>query len=268
MVRVRPPRRSRSAASAAEPRPVRRVAMYLRVSTDDQAESGLGIEAQRTQARAMATVKGWPEPVEYLDSGISGAKGIRDRPALRQLLEDAEAGIVDAVIVSSLDRLARRIRITLEVVDRLAEKGVTLVTCRESFDTSTPTGQFVLTLFAALAEMERELIMQRTRAALEVKSARDGDAGGTMPYGYARSEDEATVIDEQEAKIVRDIFAWRRRGKSLRWIASALNDRCVPSPRGDRHIWWASSVREVLLNRPFYKGGKRGDSAVCWPKIL
>jgi len=85
-----------------------RVAAYLRVSTDEQAESGLGIDAQRTQVRAMAVVKGYPAPTEYVDNGISGTKDVDKRPALHALMEDVAAGNVDVVVIPSLDRLGRK----------------------------------------------------------------------------------------------------------------------------------------------------------------
>jgi site-specific DNA recombinase len=85
-----------------------RIAAYLRVSTDEQAESGLGIEAQRAQVRAMATVKRWPAPVEYVDNGVSGAKEVKDRDALPKLMQEVKAGAIDAVIIPSLDRLGRK----------------------------------------------------------------------------------------------------------------------------------------------------------------
>src|SRR6266851_1384522 len=90
-----------------------RIAAYLRVSTDEQAESGLGIDAQRTQVRAMAVVKGYPAPTEYVDNGISGTKDVDKRPALQALMTDVQAGGVDVVIIPSLDRLGRKSRIIL-----------------------------------------------------------------------------------------------------------------------------------------------------------
>jgi site-specific DNA recombinase len=217
----------------------RNIGAYLRVSTDEQAESGLGIEAQRGQVRAMATVKGWPAPFEYVDNGVSGAKDVKDRPQLKRLMVDVASGKTDAVIIPSLDRLGRRTRIILQLVDDFAERGVTLVSCRESFDTSTPTGQFVLTILAGLAQMERDLASARTKAALAVKGHTDGEMGGTVPYGYMRTED-GPMIDLGNAQTVRRIFMWRRTAHSLRTTAAMLNADDGEGPRGGR--WWATSV--------------------------
>jgi site-specific DNA recombinase len=242
-----------------------RIAAYLRVSTDEQAESGLGIDAQRTQVRAMAVVKGYPAPTEYVDNGISGTKDVDKRPALHALMEDVAAGNVDVVVIPSLDRLGRKTRIILRLVEELAERNVTLVSCRESFDTSTPTGQFVLTILAGLAQMERDMTAARTKAALREHSKRDGEAGGKLPYGYVRTAD-GIVVDEEAVKVVKYIFGCVKRGDSLRAIAEKLNAKGIPSPRGGQ--WFHPSVGEVVAKREAYRGGKRGLSSVRWPVVL
>src|SRR5437588_6926692 len=120
------------------------VAAYIRVSTEDQSESGLGMDAQRTRCRAMTQVKGWPEPVFYEDDGISGTKPVSKRPGLKQLVEDITAGTIQAVIVLSLDRLGRTAKIIINLVEDLRVHNVALISCKESFDTSTPQGQLML----------------------------------------------------------------------------------------------------------------------------
>lgn len=242
-----------------------RTAAYLRVSTDEQAESGLGIGAQAARCAAMATAKGWSEPSIYADEGVSGTKPAAKRPALHRLLADVQAGQIDAVIILSLDRLGRKTRLVLDLVDELTHAGVALVSCKESLDTTSPQGQFVLTLFAALAQLERDLIAERTKAALSEHSRRDGEAGGKLPYGYVRTPD-GIAIETDAAPYVRFIFNARKRGDSLRTIAEKLNARGIPGPRGGQ--WHHTSVREVLANRAAYTGHPRGLSTLRWPAIL
>lgn len=230
------------------------VAAYIRVSTEDQAESGLGMEAQRTRCKAMCEVKAWPEPTFYVDDGISGTKDVDKRPGLQKLVDDIKAGKVNAVVIPSLDRLGRRMHIIINLLDAFNKHGVSLVSCKESFDTSTPQGQFVLHMFAALAQLERDLISQRTIDALFERSKRDGETGGRLPYGYVRSSD-GVLVDTDAAKDVRRIFALHRRGASLREIGAKV---------GKPH----TSVVEILRNRDAYKGGKRGESDVRWPVIV
>lgn len=233
---------------------IRRVAAYLRVSTVEQKESGLGIAAQKTRCLAMATVKEWPEPTLYIDDGISGTKQANERPALSQLCEDISKGMYDAIIILCLDRLGRKTSIVLNLVEEFTEHGVSIISCKESLDTSTPQGQFVLTLFAALAELERAMIIERTAAAVDERAKKDGERGGRLPFGYTRTGD-GIVIDEESAQTVRRIFSLRRRGWSLRKIESDVHKR-------------HSSIVEILRNREIYRGGKRGTSDVRWPTIL
>ncbi len=254
--------------------PSHRVAAYLRVSTEDQAHSGLGLASQRTKCYAMSEVKGWPKPVVYSDEGISGTKDVSKRPALRQLLEEARAGNIDAVIILSLDRLGRKTRLVLNLVEEFTACGVNLISCKESLDTGTPQGQFVLTMFAAISQLERDLIAQRTSDALSERGKINGEKGGRLPYGYKRVfeiQDEKRIctsieIDEGHSTVVRRIVSMDKRGLSLREIASRLNTEQISSPRGGK--WFASSVDAVLKNLPAYRGGKRGASQVRWPVIV
>src|SRR5882757_7849673 len=195
------------------------VAAYIRVSTEDQAESGLGMDAQRTRCKAMAQVKGWPEPTFYVDDGISGTKDVKKRPGLSQLVEDTRAGKLEAIIIPSLDRLGRKVSIVINLVEEFRQRNIALVSCKESLDTSTPQGTFVMHMFAALAQLERDVIAQRTTDALAERGKRDGEKGGRLPYGYKRTE-QGIIIDKQEAKIVRRIFRLHKQGQSLREIAS------------------------------------------------
>ena len=230
------------------------VAAYIRVSTEDQAESGLGMDAQRTRCKAMCQVKDWPDPVFYVDDGISGTKPVIQRPGLRQMMEDMKAGSVNAVIIPSLDRLGRSAHIIINLVEEFRQQHIALVSCKESFDTSTPQGQLMLGIFAVLAQFERDQIAQRTFDAMAERGKRDGEKGGKLPYGYKRSPD-GIVVDPEAARMVRRIFAMHKRGASLREIGMAV---------GKRH----TSIVEILRNRDAYKGGKRGNSDVCWPVIL
>jgi len=234
------------------------IAAYIRVSTEDQAESGLGMDAQRSKCKLMAQVKEWPEPTFYEDDGISGTKPVSRRPGLKRLVEDIMASKIHAVIIPSLDRLGRTARIIINLVEDFRVHNVSLVSCKESFDTSTPQGQLMLGIFAVLAQFERDLVSQRTTDALAERGKRDGEKGGRLPYGYRRS-DAGIVIDTEEAKVVRRIFRLHKEGRSLREIAADISN-------GKQ--WAHTSIAEVLRNKDAYKGGARGESDVRWPAIL
>ena len=250
------------------PLAVTRAAIYLRVSTSDQAESGLGIAAQNTRCRAMAEVKGWQVVGTYADEGISGTKDSLGRPELARLLADCQAGLIDAVIILGLDRLGRKTRLVLDLVDGLASYGVELVSCKESLDTTTATGKFVLTLFAGLAQLERDQTSERTVAALTELGNDKGYKGGRIPLGYIRRvEDGVIEVEPSGAATVKRVFELRQAGLTMRAIAAELNRTGVPTGKGGQG-WYASSVKEILDNGPVYQGAKRYESDQTWPVIL
>ena len=243
-----------------------RIGIYVRVSTDDQVQAGYGSEVQLTQCKAMATVKNGDIVGIYDDAGISGTKGEGKRPELARMMKDIRAGRLDMVIFAALDRLGRNTRIILDLVERMTDEGVEIVSCRESLDTSTPTGKFVLTMFAALAQLDRDNIVRRTTDGRDARGKQDGEKGGNMPLGYFRI-DQGVVVEPRQAALVRRIVLLRSTPSSMGDIAAVLNSEGVPTPRGAKS-WYPSTVRQVLMHEAAYRGGKRGDSESRWPIIL
>lgn len=256
----------RTAQAPNEPAP--RAAIYLRVSTDEQV-LGLGLDVQAERTRAMIAAKGWQYVTTYKDEGISGTKGAEDRPGLAAMLDAARSGRIDAVVVLALDRLGRKTSLVLGLVEQLATAGVQLVSCKESLDTSTPQGQFVLTMFAALAALERDLIVQRTTDGRNALGRQTGERGGRLPLGYKRAarKKSPVEVDEEGKRTVRLIFRLRRSGMTLREIAAHLTAEGITPPRGGTR-WSHSAVQAVLDQEAIYRGGKRGDSAMRWPRLL
>ena len=244
-----------------------RAGIYLRVSTLDQKE-GHGIELQKTKCEAMATVKGWTITKVYMDEGISGTIKETDRPGFSQLIYDAKQKLIDAVIVYALDRLGRKTQIVLRTIENLAEMGIKLVSCRENLDTSTAAGTFMVTIFAALSQLDRDTIVERMKAGTEERRKIDGDIGGHMPMGYERACGTVLIVEEK-AKIVRHIFY--RRYIDFRFmyqIADELNEKDVPRPTKRGKVWAAAVVQRILDNEGKYLGGYRNRSKFRWPRIL
>lgn len=264
------------------------VAGYIRVSTEEQAESGLGIGDQIQKVKAQAEVKGWPEPVFYMDDGVSGTIHPSNRNQMKILLKDIEEKRIKAVIVSALDRVGRTIDGILFVTKEFQYNGITFVSSKETLDSSTAAGRLGMHLLMILAEFERDNTSERTVAALAEKYRRDGDAGGRLPYGYKRvfgvietvkgtfSKTVDVEIDEDRAKVVRLIFALRSQPKdemrpwgprmTLQSICEHVNKIAPTGAYGGK--WTPTRVKDILGHEDCYRGGFRGDSALRWPAII
>jgi DNA invertase Pin-like site-specific DNA recombinase len=200
---------------------------YLRVSTDEQATSGLGLQAQRARIQGEAEHRGW-DVVWHIDEGYS-AKNLH-RPALTEALTLLAAHEAGALIVAKLDRLSRSVVDFSSTLALAKKQGWSLVLLDLGVDTSTPNGKLVAGLMAQIAEWERDIIAQRTREALAAAKAR----------GQRLGRPRATP-DEVVAQVVE----LHQSGHSLRAIAQTLTDTCVPTTRGAAQ-WRASTVRRVL----------------------
>jgi len=210
----------------------------------------VSLDAQQSRIRAYCEAKEL-ELVDVLtDDGISGKT--LDRPALRELVQRCERGEVGHVVVVKLDRLTRRTRDLLALVDDLfLARHIELHSVSESLDTSSPHGKFVLTLFGGLAQMERELIGERTRSALAFKRE-NGQPTSHPPLGFLPngSRRHRMVPVPAELETVRRILDRWRAGGSYAGIARDLNAEGVSTKRGGR--WHASTVRGIVQRRDWY----------------
>ena len=201
---------------------------YVRVSTEQQRDSGLGMDAQVAAITQAAEQRGW-ELVDVLkDNGSSGTT-TDGRPGLQELLERIEPGQV--LLVAKLDRLSRSVQDAARILDLAASEGWYVVAEDVGMDTSTPAGRLVATVLAAVSEWEASVISERTSAALQAKK----DAGATL----GRPD---RVPDDVVARIKR----WRGRGWSLPEIANRLNETGTPTAHGGAK-WWPATVRGVLV---------------------
>ncbi len=228
---------------------------YARVSTDEQAREGVSLDAQRSRIRAYCEAKDLQLVDVLVDDGISGKT--LERPALAELIARCERGEVRNVVVVKLDRLTRRTRDLLALVDDLfLARQIELHSVSESLDTSTPHGRFVLTLFGGLAQMERELIGERTRTALAYKR-QQGQPTSHAPLGFcSNGSREQMVAVPSELEVVRRIIERWRRGGTYLGIAAQLNAEGVSTKRGRR--WHASTVRAIVQRRDWYRGFLEG----------
>lgn len=213
---------------------------YVRVSTEDQAEQGVSLDSQRAKIKAYCGLKDL-ELVEIVeDAGIS-AKNL-NRPGAQKVLEMAQRKEVDAVVVYKLDRMFRSTIDALETTRSFDESGISFHSIEETLNTKNAVGAFFFTLLAALAEMERRLIGERTQVALRHKKAK-GERVGHIPFGFQLGADGRVLVEDTvERSILGVIHVLRDRGLSLRQIASALNEKGILN-RGSK--WNHMSVKRV-----------------------
>ena len=212
---------------------------YIRVSTEQQADDGVSLAAQRAKITAWCELNDYELVEIYEDAGISG-KTVSKRPQLQAALAEMKKGM--ALVVYSLSRLARSTKNCIEIADELKATGSDLVSLTEKIDTSSAMGEFFFTLIAALGQMERKVVGERTKAALAHKKA-IGEKYAPVPFGYAEVNKRLEVV-KHEADLVAEIFSKRASGETLQSIAFALNEQGVIGKQGGR--WHASSVSCIL----------------------
>ena len=233
---------------------------YIRVSSDEQANSGFGLVTQETAIRAFAESQGYELIDVISDPGVSGATRPAERPGFGRILELAAEGAFSVLLVWKFDRLARQIVYAVTAANELQEThAVQLRSVTEPIDTATAMGRTVFAILAGMAEQERAVITERTFLGRKEKATRGGFAGGSAPLGYARDQKGGLVEDGENAETVRRIFAMRDEGATLRTIAAELNAEKVPTQRGGQ--WWPATVRYILDN-PKYKGNI--EYLFCW----
>lgn len=200
---------------------------YVRVSTEEQARSGLGLEAQIRAIHAAAEQRGWELVDVITDAGLSGSNA--DRPGLTDALHRMRKRDADLLVVAKLDRLSRSIRDGADVIDRANRQGWALVDLGSGVDMSQPAGEMVAGVLLSAAQYERRLIGVRTREGLAEAKARGVKLGQQTAYPDA---------------LLERIYHMHGEGLSLRRIAERLTEDGVTTAKGGQ--WHASSVRSVL----------------------
>ena len=235
---------SRKATAAASDVPAKvrklRCAVYTRKSTDEGLEKEFNsLDAQRESCEAYIASQrseGWVLVHDrYDDGGVSG--GTLDRPALKRLLADIEAGLIDVIVCYKIDRLSRSLMDFAKLVQAFDEHQVTFVSVTQSFNTTTSMGRLTLNILLSFAQYEREIIGERVRDKIAASKARGMWMGGPVPLGYD-IRDRKLVVNETEAAVVRRVF------EGFADIGSAT--QLVPVLRAEGLL--------TRMGRPFDKG--------------
>ena len=240
-----------------------RVAIYLRVSTEEQAKEGYGIRYQEERLRAFVKSQDYVlnERHIYNDEGYSGSLEIEHRPELKRLFEDAKKKEFDMVLVYKLDRFFRRIILLLTAVEELVGYGIGFKSANEPFDTSTHYGRYMMASMGALAELEREVIKERMMAGRRSAAKTGKWVMGLPPYGYKVNKQNGHLeLDGEEAKVVRNMFEWSVYERlSTHKICKRLNNLKVLTRFGrypnirrkTAEIWYKRTIGRILTNETY-----------------
>ncbi len=260
-----------------------RVALYLRVSTDDQVDK-YGLDAQRTAIEALIKSKGQFEDgrdkmmlagkaYEYIDDGISGTTKMDERPEFTRLKEDvlnAPRGQkpFDLIAVYRIDRFARKLKILMDILNFFEEYDIEFLSANESIDTSTPFGRAMLGIMGVIAELELETIKERTQKGREEANLKGVFMGSHPPYGYTKDKEGHLVVLPEETEVVKRIFHLFTVEKiTPQIIASTLTQDEILSPdasavkhgkrKGDikktntPHFWRYERIKDILSDETY-----------------
>lgn len=236
---------------------MKRAALYIRVSTLEQAQEGYSVGEQKERLIAYCKAKDWLIADIYVDGGYTGSN--LKRPGIQKLISETDK--FEMVLVYKLDRLSRSQRDTLYLIEEVFRPNdVDFISMQESFDTSTPFGKAMIGLLAVFAQLEREQIKERTWMG-RVARAKTGlyHGGGNIPIGYEYS-DGKLVINPYEAEQVKKIYEWYLSGLSLKAITERLQNEGYTNKYSSYNSW--SSVRNILGNETYTGRLHFGDIVV------
>lgn len=226
-----------------------KVAIYVRVSTQEQAKEGYSIQEQIDRLTKYCEAHGWEVYKVYTDPGFSG--GDTNRPGLQAMIKDIKRGRVNKVVVYKLDRLSRSQKDTLNLIeDEFLKTGVDFVSMSENFDTSTPFGRAIVGILAVFAQLEREQIKERMAMGKEAR-AKEGkwNGGQNAPVGYELIQGEL-IVNAFEKLQVEEAFTLASEGNSPYKIADIFNEKGYNTRYGE---WDNKTVRRLLRSK-YYLG--------------
>ena len=209
---------------------------YVRVSITNREVLGSSLDAQRRRINAQAIVSDVDLSEILCDDGHSAAT--LTRPAMTEIMARLDGGLVDMIIVAKLDRLTRSVKDLAMLLERLAKapragggKGVDLISCAESLDTSTATGRLVINIMASVSQWEREVISERTSAALQ-ELRLQGRSTGKPRFGFSADSDGYLIEDASEQSVLARVTEMRQAGNSWQAVARSLTGQGIRTRNG------------------------------------
>lgn len=228
----------------------KRVALYIRVSTQEQAADGYSIQAQEQVGREYAERMGYEVVKVYIDEGESG-KSTKHRLAYQQMMKDAKLGIFDLVVIWKLTRLGRNMLDTLITVEELLLYSIGLHSISEQFDITNSTGKLMLQLLGSFAEFERNQISENVQMTMQSLVRDQKRYAGGRRLGYISGEDatgkKQLLIEPEEAKIIQLVYAKYLGGEGYRAIANYLNRQGYQTVK--KNNFSTTAVKDILHNK-------------------
>ncbi len=224
-----------------------KAALYIRVSTDEQAKHGYSIAAQQERLEAFCISQGWEIKSVFIDDGYSAKDLIR--PKFTQMMNEVKKGKLDVLLVYRLDRLTRSVVDLYTIMNILDEHNCKFKSATEVYDTTNAMGRLFITLVAAIAQWERENTAERVRIGMEKKTKLGKWKGGTAPYGYEVINKEL-IINEKEKQVVEEIYELSKT-YGFYTIAKRLTTKGIATRKGGD--WHVDTVRDIA-NNPVYAG--------------
>lgn len=214
---------------------------YIRVSTEEQTQSGLSLSHQKAKIEAYCLAMDI-SLVETIEDSGSGKN--MNRLGLQKALELLQTKKAEALVILKLDRLTRSVKDLGNLVELFDKTGAALVSVQDSINTNTAAGRLVLNVLGSVAQWEREAIAERTSAALQEKR-RQGKLAGKVPFGFSLAADGETLLsDPQEEETLEIMKELKERGFSLRAIGSELENRGIKAKNGGK--WHAKVIQGIL----------------------
>lgn len=224
-----------------------RVAIYTRVSTEDQAKEGFSLDAQLDKLKSYCKARDWEISKEYVDDGYSG-RNVK-RPAYYNMMQEVDSW--DILLVIKMDRIHRNSKNFMLMMEDLKKHGKEFVSMTESLDTSTAMGRFVMDIIQRIAQLESEQIGERVYIGMEQKAKTNGGIlGFNIPYGY-NYLDGKLIINKDESLNVKNIFDLYLNGNSMKKISEYLNENNIPTKKNKK---WGSQTISTILKNPLYCG--------------
>ena len=222
-------------------------AVYIRVSTEDQAREGFSLGEQKEKLLQLCSFKGYEVFKIYEDAGIS-AKDMEHRPAFQEMLSDMKKGKINYIVAYKLDRVTRSVRDLEELISVLEQYNCFLVCDRDDVNTSTANGRFFVRMLTVLSQLEIEIVSERTKFGLN-GAIKSGHLPGVLPLGYRKDGNKKTIIDETTKPVIERIFKMYLEGKSFQQISNIFNREELLKPKK-----WKDTTIQKIIDNKIYMG--------------